>query len=83
MRPVFTGQARSVVFPLGIRFGVAVMFDHRLAENAAEGVSGLLNNAGVGDDVNHPTLAVNARMFQSEGHARKRFAATGGNREGE
>ncbi len=76
--PVFTGQAAGAVFAAGLGFGVAVMLDDRVTEDGAEDVSRLLDDAGVGNDVDDAAFAMHAGVFEREGHPRQRLTAAGG-----
>ncbi len=52
-------------------------------EDLTEHVGGLLNDAGVGNGVDDPLLAMAHGVIQRKSQARQRFAATGGHREAE
>jgi hypothetical protein len=53
------------------------------AERLAEHGGVLLDDAGVGDDVDHPFEAMSERMLKGKGERRQSFAAAGRHREGE
>ena len=78
--PVFAGQAAARRVVTFVAFGLAVVFDHGIrAEDLAKHVGRLLDDAGVGNGVDHPLLAVVNGMIQSKGQRRQSLATARGN----
>ena len=69
--PVFTGQMPTIGFFRTHIFiiDIAVVLQYVLvAQKTAEDCRVLFDDAGVGDDINDPLLAVDYCVFQCEGH---------------
>ncbi len=82
--PVFASQAGTSGFLLFVHLDIAVVLDDVLvAENATEDARRLLDDAGVGNGVDDPALAVAHRVPQRESQAGQCLAATGRHRQAE
>ena len=87
--PVFTGEKASV-----LRGRQIVLFHHFVicggkvgqyvffAQQVGEGLCGLVDDGGVGDDVDHPVQPVGSGVLQREGQRGKGLSAAGGHGEG-
>ena len=85
--PVLAGQPRRGGFALGLALGVAVVLDHRAVaqcgEDLAKYFGGLLDDAGVGNGVDHPAFAMGVGMVKCKGQAGEGFAAARGHGQAE
>src|SRR3546814_8069834 len=59
------------------------MLHHHIPEQLSKHVGGLLDDAGVGDDMDHPAFAVALCVVERESHASQGLAAASGHAEGE
>ena len=77
--PVFARKPAQRRFVAIGGVGLTVVLDDMVgAEDAAEYIAGLLDDAGVGNSVDHAALAVGLGMLQGEGERRQGLAAAGG-----
>ena len=80
--PVFTCQAAAGGFIMGCSVGLAMVFNkHFVAqrfERIAKHIRRLLNDAGVGDGVDHAPLAMDLRVIQGKRQTGQGFAAARG-----
>ena len=83
--PVLTGNTAFGGFVF--RFEIAVMLDDRrrvdAVEHAAKYVGRLLNDAGVGYDIDDSPLTITFGVMQGKTERGQRFSAAGGHRERE
>ena len=78
--PVLGRQSALCIFL--IRIQIAVVLDDSLAENRSKDIGGLLDDAGVRDDVDDPLQAMALCMLQRKRHAGEGLSASGGHGQG-